>query len=444
MSTAIRKQEPGAGPGPASGTSPRKRRWDWPVLLVCAVSALAVGLSSPPGTAQEAWGLAAAVGYGCAAVVALRTATPWSRVPAVVATAGSVAAPLLHLTVVGKAQMEVGVVERAADLLFSSGTVYNDAPHVVPDFNPYLPGMALFGIPHVLFGDTPFTSARLWFALGFLAAVIGTVRVLTKGRDTGGGAGGAPVPSAVTGVFWLVACPVVALPLTIGGVDPPVIGLICLALAFADRRNDLGAGLALGAAAALKWTAWPAIPVIVALFAVCLGRRAAVRSAVLAVGIAVLCTVPVALVDMDAFYQNVVLYPLGLGEAASTAQSPLLGHLIVTLVPHGQTVTVVLIGLSALGVGVSLLVRPPRTPVAAADRLALGLLFAIVLSPATRIGYAIFPVVLFVWPRFAARLSAGQATAPGNEAGEARTSLARTAVPRQQETGRSLTGTADL
>ncbi|MFI9630329.1 glycosyltransferase 87 family protein [Streptomyces sp. NPDC052042] len=423
----------------------RKWRWDWPLLLVSAVSALAVGLSSPPGTAQEAWGVAAAVGYGCAAVVALFSA-PWSRVPAVVATAGSVVAPLLYLTVGGKAQMEVGVVERAADLLFSTGTAYNGTPHVVPDFNPYLPGMALFGIPHMLFGDTPFTSARLWFAIGFLAAVIGAVRVLVKGRGTGDGRGGTAVPSAVTGVFWLVACPVVALPLTIGGVDPPVIGLICLALAYADRRNDLGAGLALGAAAALKWTAWPAIPVVVALFAVCCGRRAAVRSAVLAVGIAVLCTVPVALADTDAFYQNVVLYPLGLGAAASTAQSPLLGHLIVTLVPHGQTVTVVLIALSALGVGVSLLVRPPRNPVAAADRLALGLLFAIVLSPATRIGYAIFPVVLFAWPRFAARLSterpaefeeAASGTRPGAGA-------ARSRVPQQPEGERALTGTSDL
>ncbi|MEU9851360.1 glycosyltransferase family 87 protein [Streptomyces sp. NPDC047985] len=437
-----RKKEPGAGCDPA-GAGLRKRRWDWPVLLVCAVSALAVGLSSPSGTAQQAWGLAAAVGYGCAAVVALRSATPWSRLPAVVATAGSVVAPLLYLTVVGKAQMEVGVVERSADLLFSSGTVYNGDPHVVPDFNPYLPGMALFGVPQVLFGDTPFTSARLWFAIGFLAAVIGAVRVLTKGRDTGSGQGGVTVPSSVTGVFWLIACPVVALPLTIGGVDPPVVGLVCLALAFADRRNDLGAGLALGAAAALKWTAWPAIPVVVALFAVCLGRRAAVRSGVLAVGIAVLCTVPVALVDIDAFYQNVVLYPLGLGEAASTAQSPLLGHLIVTLVPHGQAVTVVLIGLSALGVGVSLLVRPPRTPVAAADRLALGLLFAIVLSPATRIGYAIFPVVLLTWPRFAARLSAGRATDPGSEARASGTSAAGTAVPRQPEAEQNLTGTAE-
>ncbi|MFE6685141.1 glycosyltransferase 87 family protein [Streptomyces sp. NPDC057743] len=366
-----------------------------------AVVALAVGLSSPPGTAQEAWGLAAALGYGCAAAVAARSTQAWARVPAVIAVLGAAVVPLTYLTVVGTAQMEVGVVERGADLLLSNGTPYHATPRTVPEFNPYLPGMSLFGIPHVLFGDTPLTGARLWFGIGFLAAALGTVRVLAKRTDH--------TPHGITGgmgVLWLIACPVVALPLAIGGVDPPVIGLICLALAFAHRGNAGRAGLALGVAAALKWTAWPAIPVLVALFAVTRGGRAAVRSATGALGIAVLCTLPVALGDTGAFYQNVVLYPLGLGPTASSAQSPLLGHLIVSLVPNGKAVTVVLIGLSALGVGISLLARPPRSTVAAADRLALGLILAILLSPATRIGYAIYPIVLLVWPRFAAALTA--------------------------------------
>ncbi|GAA2678573.1 hypothetical protein [Streptomyces lunalinharesii] len=161
-------------------------------------------------------------------------------------------------------------------------------------------------------------------------------------------------------------------------------------------------------AAALKWTAWPAIVVLVAVLVVRRGRRAAVTCAAGALGIAALAVLPVVLVDAGAFHQNVVCYPLGLGAAASTAQSPLLGHLIATLVPHGAAVTVALIALAALGVAASLLVRPPRTVVAAADRLALGLLLAIVLSPATRIGYAVYPVVLFAWPRFAAALSTGR------------------------------------
>ncbi|MFF2812018.1 glycosyltransferase 87 family protein [Streptomyces sp. NPDC058000] len=391
----------------AAGRSPRAgRRWDWPLLVVCAVSALVVGLLSPADTSQEAWGLAAALGYGCAALIAAKTSTPWAPTPAVVAVVGAAVVPLVYLTVISKAQMEVGVVERAADLLFASGTPYHPTPQVVRDFNPYLPGMALFGIPHMLFGDAPFTSARLWFLIGFLAAVAGAVRVLTRGRNLSiGQATTSRGTSGRTGVLWLIACPVVALPLTIGGVDPPVIGLICLALAFTQRGAAGRAGLALGLAAALKWTAWPAIPVLVAVLAVSKGKRAAAKCAAGALGIAVCAVLPAALVDSGAFYQNVVLYPLGLGPTASSAQSPLLGHLISTLVPHGETVTVALIGLSALGVGASLLFRPPRSAVAGADRLALGLILAIVLSPATRIGYAIYPIVLLTWPRFAAGLS---------------------------------------
>ncbi|MFH8339460.1 glycosyltransferase 87 family protein [Streptomyces sp. AM6-12] len=407
MTTAVHAQE--SGSTATTGKLPRTgRRWDWPLLMVCAVSALAVGLLSPTGTTQEAWGLAAALGYGCSALVAARSFAPWAPAPAVVAVVGGVVAPLLYLTVISKEQMEVGVVERAADLLFASGSPYHPTPHAVRDFNPYLPGMAVFGIPHMLCGGLPFSSARLWFLVGFLAAVAGALRMLTNGL--GAGATRISTPQGVTartGVLWLIACPVVALPLTFGGVDPPVIGLTCLALAFTQRGDAGRAGLALGAAAALKWTAWPAIPVLLAVLAVRGGWRAAVKSAAGAVGIALFTVLPVALVDSGAFYRNVVLYPLGLGPTASSAQSPLLGHLIAVLVPHGKTLTMGLIALSAMAVGLSLLIRPPRTAVAGADRLALGLVLAIVLSPATRVGYAIYPIVLLAWPRFTAALSAG-------------------------------------
>ncbi|WP_216825304.1 hypothetical protein [Streptomyces sp. fd1-xmd] len=156
----------------------------------------------------------------------------------------------------------------------------------------------------------------------------------------------------------------------------------------------------------LKWTAWPAVPVIVAVLAVRRGKRAAFRCAAPAAGLAALTLTPAVLVDAGAFYQNVILYPLGLDPTASSARSPLLGHLIVLLPPHGRAVTTALIALSAVGVGASPLVRPPRSTVAAADRPALGLLLAIALSPATRIGYAIYPIVLIAWPPFTARLSA--------------------------------------
>ncbi|WP_406003340.1 hypothetical protein [Streptomyces sp. NBC_00829] len=203
MSISVREQE--SSTCSAGKSSRGRRRWDWPVLVMCAVSALVVGLLSPANTSQHAWGLIAAVGYACAAVVAARSCTPWARTPAVISVIGAAAMPLVYLTVIGRAQMEVGVVERAADLLLSSGTPYN-TPHAVRDFNPYLPGMALFGIPHMMFGDTPFTSARLWLLAGFLAAVAGAVRILTRGRDIGTGPDGtAHDIIGRTGALWLIA-----------------------------------------------------------------------------------------------------------------------------------------------------------------------------------------------------------------------------------------------
>ncbi|MEU6218257.1 glycosyltransferase 87 family protein [Streptomyces sp. NPDC047022] len=429
MSQAARKQAQQTRP--AGKSSRLGQRWDWPILVVCAISALTVGLLSAANTSQHAWGLFAAAGYACATLSAARSPTPWPRTAAVIAVTGAAALPLLYLTAIGRAQMEVGVVERAAGLLFSSGTPYNSAPHAVRDFNPYLPGMALFGTPHLLFGESPFSSARLWFLAGFLGALAGAVRALTKNRtiDAHPADGTAHRITARTGALWLTACPVVALPLSIGGVDPPVIALICLALAYTDQGSAIRAGLAVGVAAALKWTAWPAIPVVIAVFAAVAGKRAAVKCALTATTIAALAILPAALVDGSASYQNVVLYPLGLGPTASSAQSPLLGHLIISLVPDGKTVTMVLIALSAVGTAISLLVRPPRTTTAAADRLALGLTLAILLSPATRIGYAIYPIVLVIWPRFTARLSISRPHLRASEPPHGRRTLEYAAQP---------------
>lgn len=57
------------------------------------------------------------------------------------------------------------------------------------------------------------------------------------------------------------------------------------------------------------------------------------------------------------------------------------------------------LALSALALAVSLVTRPPRSTVAAADRLALGLGIAMCLIPATRFGYVVYPLVLLGWFR---------------------------------------------
>jgi hypothetical protein len=200
----------------------------------------------------------------------------------------------------------------------------------------------------------------------------------------------------------VTACPAVALPLTIGGVDPPVVGLMCLGLAYAGRGDGGRTGVALGLAAALKWTAWPALPVVFALLTI-RRRKALPRCAVSAAGVLALVCAPVLLTSPRACVEQVVLYPLGLADVPSSAASPLPGHLLATHVPYGTVITLTALAICAALMAASLVVRPPRSVRAAAERIALGLALAMLLAPATRSGYVIYPLVLFAWFRITAR-----------------------------------------
>ncbi|MGW5925516.1 glycosyltransferase 87 family protein [Streptomyces anulatus] len=370
-------------------TSPDLRR-DRPALpgdaawwAFCAATALALGAFSSLGP-HRVWGAAAALGYTAAAVLAARGRSP--RTAGVVAVTGAVLLPLVVLLAVDRAQLEVDVVARSAGLLLSGGTPYLERPTVPEDFNPYLPGMAAFGIPEAVAGPGPLTDPRLWMGAAFLGAFALAL----------------PAGARREASRWLAACPLVALPLAVGGVDLPVAGLMCLGLARAGQGRAGRAGLALGLATALKWTAWPAVPVALALLATASGdgrrgSRAALRCGLVALLTAAAIVLPAALRDPGAFRTHVVDFPLGLTGAVSSAASPLPGHLLATQLPGGRTVALLLLGVSALLLAVSLLVRPPATATAAAARLALGLLLAIAFMPATRFGYLVHPLVLAAW-----------------------------------------------
>jgi hypothetical protein len=408
-----------AGPAPApvlqdlAPVAPVPRiRWDALLWLGCAVFALLLALVTTL-TPHRVWGSCAAVGYAVAAVLAHRAPRPWSRAGGIAALLGSVVAPLMLLGAMGAAQAEVHVVEHSGALLLHSGSPYVPHPAGVDDYNPYLPGMALFGLPHALFGGTAFGDARVWFCAAFLACMFFAARLSGRRAAAGiavrlPGLGGDAVTTEGA-VLLLAAFPAVALPLAVGGVDLPVIGLMCLGLALAGRGGSgTAAGLAMGAAAALKWTAWPLLPVGLALLAVTAGRRAAVRAGIVAVLVAAVAVVPVALADPHAFVEHVVMFPLGQGDTRSPATSPLPGYLLATYVPGGSVLALAGLASAAVAVAVSLVVRPPRTVAAAADRLAVGLGLAMCLIPATRFGYLVYPLVLAVWFRrteLAARFS---------------------------------------
>ncbi|WP_432078106.1 hypothetical protein [Streptomyces sp. YPW6] len=399
---------------------------------LCAAAALGLAVCSSLGP-HRVWGAAAAFGYLAAALIAARGRG--ARTAGTVALAGVVALPLLWLLAVDRAQLEVRVVARSAALLLAEGTPYLHRPWVPEDFNPYLPGMSVFGLPEALAGPGPLTDPRLWMGAAFLGALAPAL----------------PAGSRSAPLRWIAACPLVALPLAVGGVDLPVAGLMCLGLALSGRGRAGAAGLALGAAAALKWTAWPAIPVVLALMTASSrsggraaggavvrsdgreaggavvrsggretdrgvvrsrgreagcgvirsdGReagRAASRCGLVALLTAAVLVLPAALRDPGAFRAHVVDFPLGLTDAVSSAASPFPGHLLATHVPGGRTLALLLLGAGALLLALSLLVRPPATAADAAVRLALGLLLATAFMPASRFGYLVYPLVLVAW-----------------------------------------------
>ncbi|MEU0408821.1 glycosyltransferase 87 family protein [Streptomyces griseorubiginosus] len=396
--------------GPASGRRPFLAHRAWAYWLGCAGFALTLASTTGLGP-HRVWGACAAVGYGTAAVLAVRNSPGWRRAAAWAALLGAVLVPLAVLVVSGDAQSEVGVVERSGALLLHSGSPYLPHPVHTVDYDPYLPGMALFGVPRALFGPGPLTDARVWFCLTFLTCMYFAARGngggVVRRRQFAAGSGSTPVHP----VLLLAAFPAVALPLAVGGVDLPVVGLMCLSLALAGRGGSgTAAGLAMGAAAALKWTAWPLLPVGLVLLAVTAGRRPALRAAVAALSVAASAVVPVALADPHAFVEHVVLFPLGEGGVRSPATSPLPGRLLALYAPDGAALATASLVAAAVGVTVSLLIRPPRTVRAAADRLAVGLGLAICLIPATRFGYLVLPLVLTGWFRYTTRTGGSPAT----------------------------------
>ncbi|MFF8493480.1 glycosyltransferase 87 family protein [Streptomyces albidoflavus] len=343
---------------------------------------------------HRVWGASACVGYLCAAVAVLSWRSLGRAVSVWIAGIGAVLVPLVVLVLTGGAQSEVGVVERAGLLTVRQGTPYLADPQAVVEVTPYLPGMALFGLPGAVVADgwEPLRylgDARLWCAAAFLGCLWAAGRVL-GGRGTGRLVGAA-----------LIASPVVALPLAVSGVDLPLTGLLCLALALAARHRPVAAGLALALACSLKWTAWPALAVVAALLAHRAGLGAAVRGTGVAVAGTVLAVLPSALLTPGPLVEQVFAFPTGRGEWETPAASPLPGRLLADLGPFGWYAAMTLLAAGGVAVAVSLWVRPPAGLVPAADRLAVGLCTAFLLAPAGRFGYLALPVLLSVWARLA-------------------------------------------
>ncbi len=387
-----------------------------------AMYAGAVAAFSGPGN-DRWWGIWAAGGYATAALAALCWRSRGNTVAVAVSLAGALAAPLVWIGTHGPATSDTQVVTRSATLLVQHGTPYLPVADLSSwiAYNPYLPAMSLFGLPHALGLTGLAGETSVWLSLASFGLFVLAFRV--AGRSD----------ALVLGAF-VTASPVAAFPLALGITDAPVLALLCLTLALLSRtglryagRAVLAASIAAGVACALKYTAWPALPVLAALLAYRDGGRAAGRFLAGALGTAVilipLCA-PAALAHPAALVQNTVVYPLGLTHAKSPAQSPLLGHLLASLGPAGHDAAVALLVLAGVAIAVSLAVRPPATIRAAALLVALSLALMFTLSPATRFGYFAYPVGLCGWLVLAIPVGGGRPRSGGFEAGH-RTAGAR-------------------
>jgi hypothetical protein len=343
----------------------------------------------------------ATAGYGAACLATLAVRRHGVRLAVLAALGGAVVAPLAWMAVAGHAQPEVGVITRSAALFLHQGTPYLGttalaAAHGPYAYDPYLPALIVFGMPHALFGEGLLTDPRVWFGAVF-AATFGA-GLAAAGRRRAG--------------WWtaaVITTPLIAYPLSVGGDDLPVLGLLCLGLAVAGadagprswwRRSwwqPVAAGLILGLAAAMKATAWPALAVALALLGARQGKRAAARFGLAAAGLAVIADGPAIAVAPGAMVANTIAFPLGLAKAASPAASALPGHLLAATGSTGRWAAISLVVIAGLAVAVWLLIRPPADLHAAGWRLVTGLTLLFLLAPASRAGYFLYPLGLSAW-----------------------------------------------
>jgi len=365
-----------------------------------AFAIYATALAVDTGHADRTWAIWAAVGYGVTTLILwlTRHKNVPVIVPLLVALAGALAAPLTWLAIRVAPTPEVQVISQSATLLLHHGT-----PYLAPgqlgswlSYNPYLPVMAVFGMPKALGANGLLADPRVWLTAVSIALIWAAFTIAAPHRHCEDCRG-----NVMLSTVFIAASPVIAFPLAVGITDPPVIALMFLTLALIARPSGLiRAAAALGVACAMKATAWPAVPVFTAMLAARDGARSAWRflgATILMAGLLAVLMAPAALADPYAFLQNTVLFPLGLTQHKTPAASPLPGHLLASTGMPGHWAAVGLLVAAGVSFAAWLIVRPPTDARAAARRLALGLAVMFTLAPATRWGYFVYPIGLAGW-----------------------------------------------
>lgn len=357
------------------------------------------------------WGYLAAAGIGVLIVAADR-ALKWSpperslRIGLMVAVIGAtLVLPMLLMITARRdgtphqALGEVGVVERAGQRLNDTGSPYLGGAALEEAsqssvlgtlaYTPYGSLMAVFGLPRVVSTTSAWTDARVAFAATGCAVLLAAVWIgLTDRRRR------------FRLFHSLLILPPTALALSTGGDDVPVVALAMLSMALLSKRRWMWAGMVIGIALAMKTIVAP-MAAMLAIFMLCRHRPGTARDGwtFVAAGLAVplLTSVPLFIADPSALFENLIRYPLGLTEQRSPASSPLIGWTITRWVPHGKAITLALLALALVTLALAIARRPPKSIGQAAWWASLILTSIIVLAPATRFGYFIYPGFFAAW-----------------------------------------------
>jgi Glycosyltransferase family 87 len=383
--------------------TPAHQHWlSWRRLLIAngAFAIYAIALAVDTGHADRIWAIWAAAGYGVTTVILwlIRHKNVPLILPLLVSLAGALAAPLTWLATRVAPTAEVKVISQSAVVLLQHGTPYLPQGQLdsVLSYNPYLPVMAVFGMPRALGATGLFGDPRVWLTVVSIILIFAAFSVAAPHRHCDSCRHG-----ILLSTVFIAASPVIAFPLAVGITDPPVIALMFLTLALIAKPSGLyRAAAALGVAAAMKATAWPAVPVFTAMLAARDGVRRAWRFAaatIVIAGVLAVVMAPEALANPYSFLQNTVLFPLGLTKHKTPAASPLPGHLLADTSMAGHWAAVGLLAAAGAAFVVWLVVRPPEDARAAAWRLAIGLAVMFTLAPATRWGYFVYPLGLAGW-----------------------------------------------
>lgn len=296
----------------------------------------------------------------------------------------------------GTAQSEVIVIEAMADRLVDDGNPYLDPAAIEVEaakprvgfraYGPYHPAMAAFGLPRAIGGRHALTDARIAFAV---ATALAAGLAMSLARLDGA--------RRLRVVQALAVVPPAGLTYATGGDDLPVIATGLLALALVGRRRFGWAGVAAGLALATKLTALPLVVVAGVVAWSVRGRRGVGSYALGALGLPLLTLVPIVAADPAAAWENLIRYPFGMTERRSPAASPLPGRLLADHVPGG---TALALGLT-LAVGLAFLAwlwrRPPATAHEAATVVAAAMAAVVLVAPAARFGYLLYPFCLGAW-----------------------------------------------